>query len=379
MQTSRDGHDPSAGGLHAGLDVGSVSINSVVINAHRQILFESPYRRHFGKVDDTVAALIVALYEKFGRDQVVGIAFTGSHGKKISEQLGAHSRIRDHQPGAGGGPRAAGRADPGPVHGRPGHGPWCRSPTAPPAGSWSTSTQTVPVRRERAPSSTSRPKGWPPPSIPPKWMDQDADRHDPRRLHRARAEEPQARPCCMPLHGLHQVRHDPPAEQGREAGGHHLRPAHRECPELYEHDRLQPQPGGSHPFRGRVVFERAAGSSIPNYFPNLIVPGHSPSAGALGVAIHALESGVENRLDPSRLRNEEEKEILNLTARIAAADSKNPVPGREHGRPKAPRAGRSPCTWGSTSAPPPPSTPSCWQAERSSTRTMSIPRESPSK
>ncbi len=90
MQTSHDGHDPSAGGLHAGIDVGSVSINSVVINAHRQILFESPYRRHFGKVDDTVAALIVALHEKFGRDQVVGIAFTGSHGKKISEQLGAH-------------------------------------------------------------------------------------------------------------------------------------------------------------------------------------------------------------------------------------------------------------------------------------------------
>ena len=42
MQTSHDGHDPSAGGLHAGINVGSVRINSVVINAHRQILFESP-------------------------------------------------------------------------------------------------------------------------------------------------------------------------------------------------------------------------------------------------------------------------------------------------------------------------------------------------
>ena len=42
MQTSHDGHGLSDGGLHAGIDVGSVSINSVVINAHRQILFEFP-------------------------------------------------------------------------------------------------------------------------------------------------------------------------------------------------------------------------------------------------------------------------------------------------------------------------------------------------
>ena len=42
MQTSRDGHGLSDGGLHAGINVGSVSINTVVINAHRQILFESP-------------------------------------------------------------------------------------------------------------------------------------------------------------------------------------------------------------------------------------------------------------------------------------------------------------------------------------------------
>jgi predicted CoA-substrate-specific enzyme activase len=43
------------------------------------------------------------------------------------------------------------------------------------------------------------------------------------------------------------------------------------------------------------------------YFPDLIVPEHSPSAGALGVAVHALQSGAENRLDPDRLGGPEEK------------------------------------------------------------------------
>jgi hypothetical protein len=56
MQPSQAGQDPSAGELHAGIDVGSVSIYSVVINAHKQIICESPYRRHFGKVEESVAA-----------------------------------------------------------------------------------------------------------------------------------------------------------------------------------------------------------------------------------------------------------------------------------------------------------------------------------
>ena len=60
-----------------------------MVNAHRQIIFESPYVRHFGKVEDAVAALIAELHAQFGRDQVAGIAFTGNHGKKISEKLGA--------------------------------------------------------------------------------------------------------------------------------------------------------------------------------------------------------------------------------------------------------------------------------------------------
>jgi hypothetical protein len=46
MQTSQNGQDPSAGGLQAGIDIGSVSVNSVVINAAKQIIYESPYRHH---------------------------------------------------------------------------------------------------------------------------------------------------------------------------------------------------------------------------------------------------------------------------------------------------------------------------------------------
>jgi hypothetical protein len=46
MQTSQNGQDPPVGELQAGIDIGSVSVNSVVINAAKQIICESPYRRY---------------------------------------------------------------------------------------------------------------------------------------------------------------------------------------------------------------------------------------------------------------------------------------------------------------------------------------------
>jgi activator of 2-hydroxyglutaryl-CoA dehydratase len=35
---------------YAGIDAGSVSLNCVVINQNREIIYESPYQRHLGKV-----------------------------------------------------------------------------------------------------------------------------------------------------------------------------------------------------------------------------------------------------------------------------------------------------------------------------------------
>jgi predicted CoA-substrate-specific enzyme activase len=71
-----------------GIDVGSVSLNAMVIDEAREIVFESPYKRHLGKVEEEVLSLVADLYQKCGRDRIRAIAFTGSHGHKMSRRLG---------------------------------------------------------------------------------------------------------------------------------------------------------------------------------------------------------------------------------------------------------------------------------------------------
>ena len=71
----------------AGIDVGSVSLNGVVINRGREIVYEAPYERHLGKVNERVLALIEDFYRRFGEDGIRSISFTGNHGKQLSERL----------------------------------------------------------------------------------------------------------------------------------------------------------------------------------------------------------------------------------------------------------------------------------------------------
>ncbi len=71
-----------------GIDAGSVSLNGVVINQGKELIYESPYKRHLGKVKEEVLKLIHELYEEFGGERIKAIAFTGNHGQKISQQMG---------------------------------------------------------------------------------------------------------------------------------------------------------------------------------------------------------------------------------------------------------------------------------------------------
>jgi activator of 2-hydroxyglutaryl-CoA dehydratase len=71
-----------------GIDIGSVSLNCIVINTDKEIVFESFYKRHFGKIDEEIISLIEGLFQKFGEQQIQSISFTGSHGKKLAERLG---------------------------------------------------------------------------------------------------------------------------------------------------------------------------------------------------------------------------------------------------------------------------------------------------
>ncbi len=71
-----------------GIDAGAVSLNGVVINQGKELIYESPYKRHLGKVEEEVVRLIRELYEELGSEKIKAIAFTGNHGQKISQQMG---------------------------------------------------------------------------------------------------------------------------------------------------------------------------------------------------------------------------------------------------------------------------------------------------
>jgi predicted CoA-substrate-specific enzyme activase len=74
--------------FYVGIDAGSVSLNCIVISDKKEILYELPYQRHIGKVEEGVFALLSSLYKKFGEASICSVSFTGSHGKKFSEKLG---------------------------------------------------------------------------------------------------------------------------------------------------------------------------------------------------------------------------------------------------------------------------------------------------
>jgi predicted CoA-substrate-specific enzyme activase len=78
----------SAEKYYAGIDVGSVSVNGIVIDQDRKIVYEAPYKRHMGRVEEEVLAVIQDVYERFGEENILAFSFTGNHGQKISERIG---------------------------------------------------------------------------------------------------------------------------------------------------------------------------------------------------------------------------------------------------------------------------------------------------
>ncbi|HEN20550.1 MAG TPA: CoA activase [Desulfobacteraceae bacterium] len=82
--------DKDSSQVYAGIDAGSVSINCIAINDRKDILYEAPYVRHFGKVEDLVLEIIRDLQSRFGEERLKSVSFTGNHAKKISERLGSY-------------------------------------------------------------------------------------------------------------------------------------------------------------------------------------------------------------------------------------------------------------------------------------------------
>ncbi len=73
---------------YVGIDAGSVSLNAIVINSDRKIIYEAPYRRHLGRVEQETRRLIQDLQRRLRQEHISAFAFTGNHGRKISERTG---------------------------------------------------------------------------------------------------------------------------------------------------------------------------------------------------------------------------------------------------------------------------------------------------
>ncbi|MEE9121077.1 MAG: acyl-CoA dehydratase activase [Syntrophobacteria bacterium] len=72
-----------------GIDIGSVSINCVVIDKDGDLTYEAPYQRHFGRFVPETLETLQSIYERFGEEHIQSVAFTGNHAKIIASRLGA--------------------------------------------------------------------------------------------------------------------------------------------------------------------------------------------------------------------------------------------------------------------------------------------------
>ena len=73
---------------YIGIDAGSVSVNAVMINNDGELVYEYPYKRHFGRVEGSVFEIINELYGRFAFEKIRSLAFTGNHGRIISDRIG---------------------------------------------------------------------------------------------------------------------------------------------------------------------------------------------------------------------------------------------------------------------------------------------------
>ncbi len=76
-------------GLNVGLDVGSVSVNALVLGPNETIIWEAPYRRHFGRAVEAVVERLQEIYQRFDLEKIASVSFTGNHGSGVAQALRA--------------------------------------------------------------------------------------------------------------------------------------------------------------------------------------------------------------------------------------------------------------------------------------------------
>ena len=61
--------------FYVGIDAGSVSLNCIVINNNKEVVYELPYQRHLGKVEEGVLSLLLDLNKRYGQSSIRSVSF----------------------------------------------------------------------------------------------------------------------------------------------------------------------------------------------------------------------------------------------------------------------------------------------------------------
>jgi predicted CoA-substrate-specific enzyme activase len=299
-----------------GIDAGSVSLNCVVINEAREIIYESAYRRHMGKVEEEVLKLICKLYETLD-GKITAVAFTGNHGQKISRQMGGFYEFETISQVLG-----ALRIEP-------------NVRTIISMGGQDTALLQINHDDEGWELDYFNTNG-PCASGTGSFIDQQAQRlatsiYD-KQVHVSqdqidtiladfiqlglKSRSPAHVACrCTVFTKSDMIHLQNKGEKLEDIiYGLHVGNARNYMSTIVSNRRLE------EPilFVGGLSMNELQVRAFKNYFPALTVPPHSTSIGALGVAIQALESGIDNRLHPdgSAITGKQDSSCLPLAPKL---------------------------------------------------------------
>ncbi len=301
------------GKYYTGIDIGSVSVNAVVLDSSGQIVHEAPYCRHFGKTDEAVYELLMNIYEQYGEENILAAAFTGIHGEQLSARLngfyefeticqvkGVLSLFPDTKSII-----SMGGQDTALFQIGQNNGTWdleyfnTNGPCASGTGSF------IDQQAQRLATSIYDSKK----NVSEDDIDKTLTDFIGLGLE---ADAPSHVACRCTVFTKSDMIHLQNKGERLEniIYGLHLGNARNYISTIVS-NRILESPTL---FIGGLSMNKIQVKAFRQYFPDIIVPEYSTSAGALGVALQAMEQGVKNKINLTLLREEKNRTAKNLPA-----------------------------------------------------------------
>lgn len=310
---------------YVGIDAGSVSLNAVVLDENKKIVYEAPYKRHMGRVEEETLRLIGDLEERLGAERLAAFAFTGNHGQKISERVGGYYEFETISQVLG---ALSLRPDARTIISMGGQ-----------------DTALFQIHHD--------PKGWeleyfntngPCASGTGSFIDQQAQRlatsiysserdGSQNQIDRILADfirlglkskKPANVACrCTVFTKSDMIHLQNKGERLEDIiYGLHVGNARNYISTIVSNRTLDPPIL----FIGGLSLNELQVRAFRAYFPDLVVPPHSTSVGALGVALHAMDLGIRNRVNPKGLGRElsEDRERLPVAPKLEIRETRFP-------------------------------------------------------